>query len=650
MTMNRRLLLAGASASTGFVAFRSLAQGDARPTLEAYAKSPAIDDISLSPDGTKVLMLSQKGDEKIMMQHNLLSGETYVYPLGKHKVRSIDWADNERALLTISRTTALDGFGRFNQEFFQALVIDMRINSARLLFEHEIGFYDIVMSVERIKTAKGYKLIASNYALRQNDQIVLYEFDPATMKSNLWTNLTDRTSNYILNEEGMVLGYSEFKYDGGVREWSLWFNTKLDSKAGTYKKVYTFSDKIENPGLVGLGRDGKTLVIIEPQVDGFEYYEIDENGKKTLITDESEQDGVASALLHPLTGRFAGFSHHADWFSYDYIDPKLKEIDQAIREELGPDVRYKIAARCEDIRKFIVKIESADTAGVYLFMDFSTGEHKIISTLYPGLPKAFINHKKAIDYKAADGKSIRAYLTVPQDRVAKNLPLVVLPHGGPQARDYIDFDWQAQALASRGFAVLQPNFRGSDGYGAAFVKAGYGEIGRKMQTDLSDGVRHLVSQGLVDAKRVAIMGASYGGYAALAGATLDTGVYRCAVAISALSDPKTFVDYIAIAKSGYYGASTLYWKRFLGDPTTYDAISPVKQAAKASCPILILHGTDDTVVPLSQANLMQKALQAAGKPHEFKLYKGQDHWESIETDRIDMIKTAVAFIERQMKA
>ena len=111
----------------------------------------------------------------------------------------------------------------------------------------------------------------------------------------------------------------------------------------------------------------------------------------------------------------------------------------------------------------------------------------------------------------------------------KGLPLVVLPHGGPEARDYIDFDWQTQTLASRGYAVLQPNFRGSTGYGESFVAAGHGEWGRKMQTDLSDGVRHLVSQGIVDAKRVAIFGASYGGYAALAGATLDVGVYNCAV-------------------------------------------------------------------------------------------------------------------------
>ena len=148
-----------------------------------------------------------------------------------------------------------------------------------------------------------------------------------------------------------------------------------------------------------------------------------------------------------------------------------------------------------------------------------------------------VSKVESVKYKAADGLEITGYLTLPNGREAKGLPLIVFPHGGPASRDTLGFDWWAQAMASRGYAVLQVNFRGSDGLGWEFTKAGFGEWGRKMQTDLSDGVRNLTSQGVVDPKRVCIVGGSYGGYAALAGATLQKDVYRCAVSFGGVDLP-----------------------------------------------------------------------------------------------------------------
>jgi len=180
--------------------------------------------------------------------------------------------------------------------------------------------------------------------------------------------------------------------------------------------------------------------------------------------------------------------------------------------------------------------------------------------------------------------------------------------------------------------------------------AGHGEFGRKMQTDLSDGVRYLVKKGMVDPKRVAIMGASYGGYAALAGATLDPGIYNCAISIAGVADPASFVSFIAEKTDSRSSSGVLYWKQFMGDPKLYDEISPVKQAARASCPILLIHGTDDTVVPIGQSRRMESALKRAGKPVEFITYKGQDHWETVGSSRIEMMKAALAFIEKHNPA
>jgi dipeptidyl aminopeptidase/acylaminoacyl peptidase len=227
---------------------------------------------------------------------------------------------------------------------------------------------------------------------------------------------------------------------------------------------------------------------------------------------------------------------------------------------------------------------------------------------------------------------------------------VVLPHGGPEARDYPGFDWWAQAFASRGYAVFQPNFRGSDGYGVEFRNAGLGQWGRKMQTDISDGVAELARQGIVDPKRACIVGASYGGYAALAGVTVQQGLYRCAVADAGVSDLGDMLTYSA----GYRGvpsAGIRYWRAFMGVTSVWEnsqvkPISPAELADRADAPILLIHGTSDTVVPIAQSETMEAALKRAGKPVEFVRMENEDHWLSRAETRVQMLKAAVAFVEK----
>jgi dipeptidyl aminopeptidase/acylaminoacyl peptidase len=274
----------------------------------------------------------------------------------------------------------------------------------------------------------------------------------------------------------------------------------------------------------------------------------------------------------------------------------------------------------------------------------------MIADAWPGVPPAAIAPVRNLTYKAGDGLEIPAYLTLPVGREAKNLPLIVLPHGGPEARDEPGFDWWAQALASRGYAVLQPQFRGSAGFGRKFVEAGHGQWGRKMQSDLSEGVRHLAKEGIVDSKRVCIMGASYGGYAALAGATLEPDVYRCAVSVAGVSDLPVMLKDEVRSAGGVNRTGVRYWAKFMG--TSFqkrgelDAVSPAAQAARAGGPILLIHGKDDTVVPFEQSEIMHRALKRAGKPVEFVTLAAEDHWLSRGATRLEMLKRAVSFVEK----
>jgi dipeptidyl aminopeptidase/acylaminoacyl peptidase len=259
-----------------------------------------------------------------------------------------------------------------------------------------------------------------------------------------------------------------------------------------------------------------------------------------------------------------------------------------------------------------------------------------------------------IDYQAADGLPMQGVLTLPPGAPARNLPLVVMPHGGPEARDWALFNWTAQAFAVRGYAVFQPNFRGSSGYGIAFRNAGFGQWGRKMQSDISDGVAALAKKGMVDPHRACIFGGSYGGYAALAGVTVQNGLYRCAVSYGGVTDPHDRLFAIAERNRQYsehYEEPGMRFRlsylgvRSLDDPSL-DGISPQKLAKNADAPILLIYGDKDTVVPPQQSTDMAAALKDAGKPVELLRLDGEDHWLSRSKTRLQMLKATVAFVEK----
>ncbi|MDC7681998.1 S9 family peptidase [Asticcacaulis sp. BYS171W] len=645
--LDRRTLLSGltaglATALTGTDTAQAAASSTP-PALSVYGRLPDMAEVVLSPDGKRVALVKNMDGQRIVVDFELATGVTKFMSVGKMKVRDLMWADNDRLFLLSSQAADLAGFAGDKNEFSTGQILDVRANKAFLLFKDMPGFYPIVMGdFNRIVVDGQARFTAANVRFKGEGLRSLYSFDTIKGAPKLLDEDDHPIDNWVVRPDGTLMARAE--HDPRTKAWSLFYRTT------GWKKLYSEVQAIDNPSLVGRGRDDESLLIyFNAGPNAGRYCEISAAG---VVSEPLDLPGDnVSPIFHPATRKLAGFiSRHPNGNEYKFYDRTMERISVAIEKALEGSHAQRVASRADDPKKVIVYTEGPGDPGSYVYIDFATGEQKLVGETRPNLPSDWVADKQRITYKAADGLEIHGYLTLPpaialNGRAAKNLPLVVLPHGGPQSYDNIAFDWMSQAFASRGYAVLQPNFRGSDGYGTAFVEKGYGEWGRKMQTDLSDGVRYLAAQGTIDPKRVAIAGASYGGYAALAGVTLDPGIYRCSVAIAGVSNLKAMIKW-EFAETGRRQSSTiLYWRRFMGNEALWDAVSPELQAAKADAPILLIHGKDDDVVPLEQSTRMREALQKAGKTVEMITLAGEDHWLTTEATRIQTLEAMLTFIQ-----
>jgi dipeptidyl aminopeptidase/acylaminoacyl peptidase len=284
-------------------------------------------------------------------------------------------------------------------------------------------------------------------------------------------------------------------------------------------------------------------------------------------------------------------------------------------------------------------------------VDYTAKSAGIINEQYPQLVGVQLAEVREFKYAARDHYALFGYLTVPSGSAEKNLPLVVMPHGGPASRDDDGFDYMTQFLASRGYLVFQPQFRGSSGFGTAHAQAGRRQWGLRMQDDVTDGVKALVDQGIADPRRICIVGTSYGGYAALAGAAFTPELYACAISINGVSDLPEFIGYIN-RQGGDESNALHYWRNHIGPPGDPQVIakSPARNAASTRAPILLLHGSQDTTVPISQSRSMARALSAAGRKFEFIELPGDDHHLSSSAMRVRALTEMERFLAEHLGA
>jgi len=359
-------------------------------------------------------------------------------------------------------------------------------------------------------------------------------------------------------------------------------------------------------------------------------------GKKLFGSDRYDVDGM---YVNQRGDDIAGIEVTEKRSRVEWLDPIFKGIQQDLDKTVGPG-NAEIISWSRDQSKLLVRISTPSQTGALYYWDTRGARMQRIGWYNATLQSRSLSPVKTIEYKARDGTPIEAILTLPRGREPKKLPLIVMPHGGPGARDSEEYDWWAQFLAEQGYAVIQPNYRGSTGYGNAFKDMGEGQWGLKMQDDLLDAIDWAAKEGIADPKRVCIVGASYGGYAAMRGAQRDGARYRCAVSYAGISDLGAMLRY----DRNFLGKwVTDYWKKQVSDSK---AVSPKFHAAEFGAPILIAHGAKDKRVPVKQSRMLTEELQKAGKPHEYLEQKQGDHHFSRAEDRLQFLKALKAFLDK----
>lgn len=609
--------------------------------LEAYGRLPLIEEARISPDGAMIAFAVTDGENRTILIRRLSDGAVLArIAAGDHKLRDVSWAGSAYLIYTTSRTAAPVDFSGPRREMWLSVVYDLATGAQRGLMEDAPGAMNTVYGHPRIRLIDGdlHAIVEGVDFEGNRGRLSLFRIRLRDGKGVLLAAGLADTDDWEADAAGEALAQSE--YDQRAGQW------RLRMRRGKDWPVVASADlPIDSPRLVGLGRDGLSLLVSDVNREGgfqLREYPRDGGARQDVPAPDYDQlvfDPVTRALIG--TGALVG-----EEFRYSYFTPKADAAWRSVLKAF-PGLPARLVSVSDNWRKLVVLVERKTLGPGYVLVDLDARKAEWLGDVRAGLKPADIADVRYVTYKAADGLTITGYLTLPPGRDPKGLPLVVLPHGGPASRDTPGFDWWAQALASRGYAVLQPNFRGSDGFGRVFREAGYGQWGRKMQNDLSDGVRHLAGEGIIDPGRVCIVGGSYGGYAALAGATIDTGVYRCAAAVAGVSDLQRM---LAGGSDRGRNSATRYWARFLGVSGANDpalaALSPVNLAGRVTIPILLVHGKDDTVVRYDQSEAMARALRKAGKPVEFVTLPGEDHWLSRGATRLLMLQSVVAFLER----
>lgn len=620
--------------------------------INIYAELERTGAVRISPNGRYAAMLSPYKGSKGIFIYDLSdpNAQAKVIPPPKNAIaKSITWASDTH-LMTQAQSRHFYPYGNLRKH----AVLHYRWYSTNV----ETGKTVLMLKDKIAKETEKYQVVnGGNFAHRLPDEPnkVLLSFseftnrlvtrywkvDLGTGKSRAVGTMPFSTNTVIRSQDGnTVLARSDYQEKTG----------KFSVYAGQHpneKEVYQEKfDPDENPTTFLLTMSDGKLILSQDKNKSVSLFQVDlKTGAKSPF--QLSADVPAGYDYGPIFD-----SYTRDLIGFAYTDNLDREVylkapfntwhKQATKALKGKNVN--ILSWTQDRSMVALYADGKNDAGTYYLYEPKIGQISVLGGRYPELSKSQIAETIRSDYKARDGLNIPAYLTLPPGKTKASgpMPLVVLAHGGPIARDDASFDFWAQYIASLGYAVFKPQFRGSSGFSYAHQSKGDGQFGEAMLHDTVDGVKALIEQGVVNPDKICVTGASYGGYQALALPMIEPDMFKCALSLNGVSDIPKMLDY-SIALTGSRESGTVkFWHRIMGMDaggiSRLDQQSPAQHADKIKAEIVLMHGTDDGTVPIEQTKLMEAALKKAGKSNKVILLKKDDHNLSLPQSRMKLLK------------
>ena len=552
-------------------------------------------------------------------------------------LRSLQWSDGETLLATLSAALEVQVT---HQVHAYSLTIALTPTGEGALMlplsnAHTLGAYAAMSTrMIRARTTKPHTVIMSS----GED---LLEVDTVSGKSKTIKIGNQHTVDWAVDRDGKPVAQEDWDWRTSAYH--------VYALNGDFVKTILSKDDSSPPALAGLLPDDSGLVLLASNGHAHQAawtLPLDGSPQK-LLTEDPDAD-LTAAFADAYTGAIIGFYASGTKTNVQWLDP-VAQRRQDVLQRSFPNRQVDVYGWTIDGDKALARVQSPSSPPVYYLIDFKSHRADIAAEEYPALADVKLGEFKEIKYTARDGTDIPAYLTLPPESVSGVHPLVVLPHGEPNGRDYPSFNWIVQFLASRGYAVLQPQFRGSSGFGDAFERAGYRQWGGLMQDDVTDGVRAMIDQQIADPKRVCILGFAYGGYAALAGAAFTPDLYRCAISVNGVSDLRSlFNDTVpqSLPRVTVYSAAMSHWSERVSAPndSAVDKKSPIHSVAQIKVPILLVYGNSGSAASNSQSLKMEAALRSAGKQVTLVELADEGQWLSRTETRVKLLSSLESFL------
>ncbi len=615
------------------------------PPVEAFGSLPAFEAARLSPDGKHLAVVQPHNNESAIAIYEIadLSKPPHMVAVPDAVADGVDWPNDDRLICTF-RLNQKEVYHKDVFQWARSVSVDVNGRNEAVLLNNW----------KKLKYNFGGSAIVDQPPEDPNHVYMLAYDTPDTHDTqDLWNWHLGVFKVDVTTGEGVEVmlapkGAFQIPMDGhGHPLGFVKHDADLSSEVVMGGHVAgTFNSKGGGgPEFVGLSNDASPTLLVEAQgptgITGL-YHWTTPGGVSTALFADQHYD-VDHEIRDEHTGRIIGVAYADDRMRASYFDPAMQAIQTRLEKTLPNQTVWIVSKDAAGASYLVVSESPRNPPTLFLY---TPAAHQLMQLLqaYPGLQQSDLGDMRPYPYKARDGLDIRAYLTLPPGKDPHNLPTIVMPHGGPEARTLLGFNWVAQFFASRGYAVLQPNFRGSSGYGRSFVTAGDGEWTNKVQFDVQDGVKKLIADGVTDPKRVCIYGANYGGYMSLAGATFSPDLYACAAAFAGTFD----LDRLHYSGTKFESVATSIWERRLGassiDSSAMEAQSPSEHADQVKAPILLMHSDKDVTVPIEQSEIEERALKRADKSVQFIRINGDDHSLSYALTRIQMLTELEKFM------